>query len=89
MCVCVYVRVCVFSYPTARANMTAAQFIKQSLPGLNSKFSFTDTVWNIKVKNPSLSCYLPKTRGEIVESIFFVSILALCENINKLVQDLN
>ena len=59
--------------------MTQGQFFKQSLTGLNSEFSFSETSCLNKAEEPSLPYYLPIDRGRIIGFIPFPRVLVLCE----------
>ena len=52
---------------------------KRSLTGLNTEFSFFSTSCHTKVKEPSLSYYLPIAGRRIVGFIPFPRVLVLCE----------
>ena len=69
----IFIKARVFIYPTPpqEQDATKGQFIKRSLTGLNSEFSFFQTGCQTKVKEPSLSYYLPIAVGRIVGLIPF------------------
>ena len=52
---------------------------KQSLIGLNSKFSFSKTGCHNKVEELCLLYYLPIAGGRIIKFIPFQRVLALCK----------
>ena len=52
---------------------------KQSLTGLNSEFSFFETICLTKAEEPSLPYYLPIARGRIIGFIPFPRVLVLSE----------
>ena len=54
-------------------------FLKRSLTGLNSEFSFSKTSCLTKAEEPSLPYYLPIAGGRIIGSIPFPRVLVLCE----------
>ena len=76
VCVCVYVCVCTCTsnYPTPTMSI-----FKRSLRGLNSEFSFSQTSFLTKVKEPNLLYYLPVARERIFGCIPFQKVLLLCE----------
>ena len=59
--------------------MTLGQFLKRSLTGLNSDFSFSETSCLTKAEEPSLPYYLPIAGGRIIGFIPFPRVLVLCE----------
>ena len=59
--------------------MTQGQFFKQSLTGLSSEFSFSETSCLTKAEEPSLPYYLPIAGGRIIGFIPFPMVLVLCE----------
>ena len=60
--------------------MTQGQFfLKWSLTGLKSEFSFSYTSCLTKAEEPSLSYYLPIAGGGIIGFIPFPRVLELCE----------
>ena len=65
--------------PSLLQNMTQEQYFKQSLTGLNLKFSFSKISCHTKVKEPNLTYYLPIAEGRIVGSIPFLRVLVQCE----------
>ena len=68
-----------FSNPSARAGYDTRSIFKQSLTGLNSEFSFSQTISLTKAEEPSLSYYLPIAGGRIIGYIPFPRVLVLCE----------
>ena len=54
-------------------------FLKRSLTGLISEFSFSYTCCLTKAEEPSLSYYLPIAGGRITGFIPFLRVLVLCE----------
>ena len=58
VCVCVCMCVCVFTQPLRTSRMWHEGYFKESLIGLNSKFSFSHTSCHTKVKELSLLYYL-------------------------------
>ena len=64
--------------PSARAGFNTS-LIKQSLTGLNSKFSFSKAVGHTKVKEPSLLNFLLFFIGRRIGYIPFQIVLAICE----------
>ena len=52
---------------------------KQSLTGLNSEFSFSQTGCHSKIKELSLPYYLPIAGGRIIGFIPFPRVLVQCE----------
>ena len=59
--------------------MTQGQFLKWSLIGLNSEFSFSQTSCLAKAEEPSLPYYLRIAGGRIIGFIPFPRVLVLCE----------
>ena len=57
--------------PPLGQEMTQGQFLKRSLTGLNSEFSFSLTSCLTKAEEPSLPYYLPIARGRIIGFIPF------------------
>ena len=62
---------------------------KLSFTGLNSEFSFSLAGCHTKLKEHSLSHYLPITGGTLTKFLPFQTVLAIRENSNNLRQDLN
>ena len=60
-----------------------------SATGLNLEFYFSWTGCYTKVKELTLSYYLPIAWAKIVGFIPFARVLGLCENANSLIQGLN
>ena len=60
-----------------KQDVTLAQFFKQSLTGLNSKFSFSKNGCHTKFEEPNLPNYLPLSGGKIVGFIPFPKVLLL------------
>ena len=54
-------------------------FLKRSLTGLNSEFSFSETSCLTKAEELSLPYYLPIAGGRIIGFIPFPRVLVLCE----------
>ena len=75
--------------PSAQVGRHTRSIFKQCLAGLNSFFSLSQTSYHIRVKELIRLCYLPIAEGRIVGFIFFPWVLALCENANNFIQDLN
>ena len=71
----IHIHTCVF---TNTPNISRSIF-KWSLTSLNSDFSFSYTSYHTKLKQISLSSYLPIGRRRIIESIHFPRVLVLCE----------
>ena len=68
-------------YPPPRLgqDMTRGQFLKWSLTGLNSEFSFSETSCLAKAKEPSLPYYLLIAGRRIIGFIPLPRVLVLCE----------
>ena len=69
----------IFTNPSALVGYDARSFLKLSLTGLNSEFSFSQTSCLTKAEEPSLSYYLPIAGGTIIGFILFPRVLVLCE----------
>ena len=54
----------IFTNPSARTGYDTRSIFKQSLTGLNSEYSFSETSCLTKAEEPSLSHYLPIAGGE-------------------------
>ena len=67
------------SIPPHNQDVTQGQFLKRSLTGFNSVFSFFNISYHNKVKEHSLPCYLPIAGGRIIGFISFQRVLALSE----------
>ena len=67
--------------PSARAGYDTRSifFLKRSLTGLNSEFSFSWTSCLTKAEEPSLPYYLPVAGGRIIGFIPFPRVSVLCE----------
>ena len=65
--------------PSARAGYDTRSIFKQSLTGLNSEFSFSQTSCLTKAEEPSLPYYLPIDGGRIIGFMPFPKVLVLCE----------
>ena len=68
-----------FTNPSARTGYETRSNFKRSLTGLNSEFSFSETIGLTKAEEPSLPFYLPIAGGRIIEFIPFPGVLVLCE----------
>ena len=77
--------ICIFlsylpNHPLLVQDMTQGQFfLKWSLTGLNSEFSFSYTSCLTKAELPSLPYYLPIVGRRIIGFIPFPRVLVLCE----------
>ena len=69
----------IFTNPSTRGGYDTRSIFKWSLTGLNSEFSFSWTSYFTKAEEISLSNYLPKAGGRIIEFIPFLRVLVLCE----------
>ena len=88
VCVCVCIHMCIiFILFTQPLCLGTKSIFKQSLTGLNSEFSFSETSCLTKSEEPSLPYYLPIAGGRIIGFIPFPRVLVLCEM--QSVQDLN
>ena len=77
-----HIHVCIlilFTNPSARAGYDTRSIFKQSLTGLNSEFSFSQTSCLTKAEKPSLLYYLPIAGGRIIGFIPFPRVLVLYE----------
>ena len=67
-----------FTNPCARAECgTRFVFFERNLTGLKSEFFFYETGCHTKIKQHRLLCYLPMSRGKIVEFMTFLRLFAL------------
>ena len=69
----------IYPTPPLGQDMTQGQFLKRSLAGLNSEFSFSLTSCLTKAEEPNLPYYLPIAGGIIIGFIPFPRVLVLCE----------
>ena len=70
----------IYPTPPFGQDMTQGQFLKRSLAGLNSEFSFKTSCYT-KAEEPSLPYYLPIAGGRIIRFIPFPRVLVLCETV--------
>ena len=69
----------IYPTPPLGQDMTQGQFLKRSLAGLNSEFSFSLTTCLTKAEEHSLPYYLPIAGGRIIGFIPFPRVFVLCE----------
>ena len=69
----------IFTNPSARAGYDTRSIFKQSLTGLHSEFSFSQTCCLSKAEEPSLYHYLPIAGRRIFGCLPFPRVLVLCE----------
>ena len=69
----------VFTNPSALAGCGTRSIFKQSLTGLSSEFSFSETGCRTKTEEPNLSYYLPIAGRRIIGFIPFPRVLVLGE----------
>ena len=67
----IYIGDPIYPTPLLGQDMTQGQFLKRSLAGLNSEFSFSKTSCLTKAEEPSLPYYLPIAGGRIIGFIPF------------------
>ena len=69
----------IYLTPLHEQDMTQGQVFKQNLTGFISEFSFSESGYHTKIKEPNLPYYLPIAGGRIVGFIPFLRVLALRE----------
>ena len=67
------------SKPSVWVGCNAKSIFQQNLTRLNWEFSFSQTYWHTKVKEPSLLYYLPIAEGRIFGFMPFLRILMVYE----------
>ena len=75
----IYIYIMYLPNPIEKVGCNTKSIFKLSFTGLNSGFSFSAAVCHTKVKEISLSYYLPITVESIVRFVLFPRVLELCE----------